>query len=66
VPELPLTDREIRILRGMIDDHEFRRVRRRVFGEWWRDGRIVAAALAGGVLLTLEVLQIVVTFRGGK
>jgi hypothetical protein len=63
--ESPLTDREIVILRGMIDDHEYRLVRRRMFGKWWRDGRIVAAVTGGAVLITLELVQIVVALRGG-
>jgi len=60
MPEPPLTERELRIVRGMIDDHEVRRIRRGIFGEWWRDGRVIAAVLAGAVLIALEVLQILV------
>lgn len=62
--EPPLTDRELRIVRGMIDEYEVRRIRRGMFGEWWRDGKVVAAVLGGGILITLEVLQIVVMLRG--
>jgi hypothetical protein len=64
--ESPLTDRELVILRGMIDDHEYRLVRRRMFGRWWRDGRVVTAVVAGGVLIALELIQIAVALRGGK
>lgn len=62
--EPPLTERELTILRGMIDDHETRRIRRGMFGEWWRDGKVIAAICGGAILVTLEVLQILVTLRG--
>ena len=63
--EPPLTDRELRILRGMLDEHEMRRIRRTILGEWWRDGKVVAAVLGAAVLVTLEVVQIVVALRSG-
>jgi hypothetical protein len=62
--EPPLTERELRIVRGMIDEHEVRRIRRTVFGEWWRDGKVLAAVVGGCLLATLEVVQIVVALRG--
>ena len=62
--EPPLTERELKILRGMIDDHETRRIRRSLLGEWWRDGKVIAAVFGGLILVTLEVLQIYVTLRG--
>lgn len=64
--EPPLTDRERRIIRGLIDDHEYRRVKRQVLGEWWKDSRLVVAVLGGAILLILEVVQIVVALHGGK
>jgi hypothetical protein len=60
MPERPLDERELRIVRGMIDDHEMRRIRRGIFGEWWRDGRVLFALLGGILLVTLQVLQVVV------
>jgi hypothetical protein len=44
----------------MIDEYETRRIRRGMFGEWWRDGRVVAVILGGALLVTLQVLQILV------
>lgn len=47
-------------MRGMIDEYETRRIRRGMFGEWWRDGRVVAGVLAAAILVALQVLQILV------
>lgn len=63
--ESPLSDRELSILRGMIDEYETRRVRRSLFGEWWRDGKVIAGVIAGAILVTLEIVQLVVALHGG-
>lgn len=62
--EPPLTERELTILRGMIDDHETRRIRRSMFGEWWRDGKVLVGALGFLILVTLELLQIYAAWGG--
>ena len=58
--ERPLDERELKIVRGMIDEYETRRIRRSLFGEWWRDGKVLVAVFGGAILVTLQVLQIIV------
>ena len=50
MPEPPLTDRELRILRGVIDEHLYREARGRFLGESWREGRAILVVVAGVVL----------------
>lgn len=63
--ESPLSDRELTILRGMIDEYETRRIRRSIFGEWWRDGKVLAATFGGIVLGALEIAQLIATLHSG-
>jgi hypothetical protein len=58
MPEPPLTQRELMILRGMIDEHEFAQMRGRYFRGLWRDSRVVVAALVGGVLIVLQLVTL--------
>ena len=43
--ERPLDDHELRIVRGMIDEHEYERNRRRFLGEVFGDARTVILTL---------------------
>lgn len=58
-PEPPLSDREIRILRGMMDEYEYGRMRRVAYSRSFAVlGRVVAALAAGAVLVS-GILQII-------
>ena len=70
-PEPPLTNRELRIircllqddpaldkLRGMIDDHEFQLEARRRWGLLLKDVRGVAALLGATTLVALQVAEL--------
>ena len=58
--EPPLNDRELRIVRGMIDEHEYNRVRNRFLSDAWRDSRAVFAVFAGVVLALLQIATLLV------
>ena len=71
--EPPLTDREIRSLRGlleddpylrklrgMIDDHEYQLAARRHWRLMFQDVRGIAAILGAGTLLILQVAELYV------
>jgi hypothetical protein len=66
VPEPPLSDRELRILRGVIDEHEYRAARDRFLGESWRGSRAIVIAIAGAMLFGLQVVTLVVAIRHGN
>jgi hypothetical protein len=60
----PFTDREIRILRGMIDEHEYEQARRKFLGNITRGG-LDAGKLIGATLASvLVILQILILVRG--
>lgn len=65
MPEPPLTDRELRILRGVIDEHLYRESRARFLGESWREGRAILVVVAGVVLFGLQIAVLVVALRTG-
>lgn len=56
--EQPLTDRELRIVRGMMDEYEYRRARGRVLGEWYKDARLLIASVTAAVILGLQVVNL--------
>lgn len=64
--EPPLTDRELRIVRGMIDEHLYRQARSKFLGESWRDSRAVLAVLGAGVLFGVQVVTLIVAIRGNR
>ncbi len=63
--EPPLTDRELVIVRGLIDDHEYERARNRFLGESWRGSRAVFLVIAGVLLFGLQVVTLIVSMRHG-
>jgi hypothetical protein len=64
MPERQLTDHELRIVRGMIDEHEdtLRRGRRR--SAFWTRTRVNLAFALGLVLVLLQIVVAVITLRG--
>ncbi len=61
--EPPLTDRELVIVRGLIDDHEYERARNRFLGESWRGSRAFFLVVAGILLFGLQVASLLVALR---
>jgi len=55
VPEPPLTDRELRIVRGMLDEHEYEMRRGAARRHFWTAGRVWFAFLLGIVLVVLQI-----------
>lgn len=65
-PQPPLTDRELRIIRGMIDEFEFRSARRRVLGGFVTDLRVVTVVLGGVILVALNAVTLILTLTGRR
>lgn len=63
--EPPLNDRELRVVRGLIDDHLYDEARNRFLGESFRGGRAVVIAVAGILLFGLQVVTLIVALRHG-
>lgn len=55
MPEPPLTDRELRIVRGMLDEHEYEMRRGAARRHFWTAGRVWFAFLLGIVLVVLQI-----------
>lgn len=63
--EPPLNDRELRVVRGMIDDHLYQEARNRFLGESFRGSRAVVLAIAGILLFGLQVVTLILALRHG-
>lgn len=64
MPYEPLNEREVRILRGMIDEYENARLRRRFIRGLVEDGLGIGRALGGIIAAILVALQIWILIRG--
>jgi hypothetical protein len=64
VPEPPFTDREVQVLRGMIDDHLYRATR----DQRWRKRLTViqkaVIGLAAVYALAIPLLNLILTLKG--
>jgi hypothetical protein len=60
--EPPLNDRELRIVRGMIDEYESGRIVEAWFAHWWHVLIVVVGALSAGAVLAASLLEIARTF----
>ena len=56
--EPPLTDRELRILRGMLDDHEWKRRQRLHWGTVFGDARIIVGVLGAFMLIVMQGVEL--------
>lgn len=65
-PEPPLTARELRIVRGMIDEFEYRLQRRRFGRTVLGDFRVMLALLGGTMLITLQIVDLYLFASGGR
>ena len=65
MPESPLNEQELRILRGMIDQYEYGRARSRMFASWAKDTGKLLAILGGFTLIALNVVQVVLALMQG-
>lgn len=65
MPEPPLREQEIRVLRGMMDEYTYGQARHRLFTQWWKDTGKLLAILGGFALLVLNVVQIVLALMQG-
>lgn len=54
----PLTDRELRILRGMLDDHEFRRRQREFWGTAFGDFRVIVGFVGALILIGVQAAEL--------
>ena len=61
MPESPLTDTELRIVRGMIDEYRYDLERGRERRRALSTGEAVLAALVGVALVVLQILAVVLT-----
>lgn len=62
----PLSDRELRVLRGMMDEYEYERTKRRIFQGWLGDARLVLAALGAIMLLILQTITLYLSLAGRR
>jgi len=58
-PQRPLSDRELRIVRGMIDEHLMHEMRRRTLWRRLSFGERVFIALASAVALVPNVVDVI-------
>lgn len=63
--EDPLTEYELRVVRGMIDEYRQRRYRDQWFDSAWKRLAAVVGALAGVAIITSAVIQIIQAATGG-
>lgn len=59
MPERQLSDRELRILRGMIDDYEQRRLIDSWFTKRWRATAALVGVAAAASVVVAAILQLV-------
>lgn len=62
--ESPLSDTEIRIVRGMIDEYQYGEARRRMFNEWWKDSRAILGVFGAMMLLVMQGAELYLIARG--
>lgn len=61
----PLTEREIRVLRGMIDQYEYDENRQRFFHGVWTSGKAFLLVLAAVVTMVAQIATMIAVFTGG-
>lgn len=64
--EPPLTDRELKVLRGMLDEYQYSRSRRHVFAELWDDARGFAKFIAATSIVVLNIVTVVLLLSGTR
>ncbi len=65
-PQPPLTDKELRIVRGMIDEFETRMVSKHLIHGFVADFRVFLAIVGAALLVVLQVVTLVVMLNGGR
>ncbi len=65
-PQPPLTDRELRIIRGMIDEYDYRLTRRHQLGVVVGDVRVLIAIVAGILLIVLQAVSLALMLAGRR
>jgi hypothetical protein len=60
----PLTDRELRIIRGMIDEYDLRTRSRLVWRGRVRDVRVLLAVVGAAILIVLQSVELVFLLGG--
>lgn len=66
MPEPPLADHELRVVRGMIDQYQHDRQRSLIVQEFFNDTRTVAVAVCGTVLLAVNIVTLIVLIHSLK
>lgn len=64
MPEEPLTDAELRIVRGMIEEYDFAHKRNLLWSQRWKAGRVIALTILGIMLYMLQIVVAIVAIRG--
>ena len=58
VNEPPLTNRELRILRGMLDEHEWKQHSRQHWATAFGDIRVVVGVAGAGMLILMQAVEL--------
>jgi hypothetical protein len=66
VREPPLTDRELRILRGMLDDYENSRIMRSWFAVRWRTLLKVVTVVSAVAVTAAAIVEIIRAIAGAN
>jgi len=60
----PLDDRELEIVRGMIDEYREHLERARIVREFWTKGRIIVVSTAAFLMWVVTIAAAIVQLRG--
>ena len=65
MPERPLSDDELRKLRGMMDEYTFAERRRLLWSQRFRSGRLVLLTVLGVILYMTQLALAILALKGG-
>jgi hypothetical protein len=60
----PLSERELRILRAMVDEYERRFARNQMVAGWGRDARSLLAVVGAVMLIAMQIAEIWLILHG--
>lgn len=64
--EPQLTDLELRVVRGMIDEYRYHQQRGKVWRSWWTTGKIVVAVVSGVVVVVVQITTLILLIHGSR
>jgi len=62
----PLSDTELRVLRGMIDEYRYHEQRGRMWRSRWTFGKVLVAVLSGLAVFVVQLVTLIYLAQGGR